>query len=180
MIRLLLFIFTISISANCLYAQKDFETIFGPDKKKQLLYEILAYGKGNFGTAIEHLHLDEQAKDIRLTQIDTLLAFKHQQFFGKNTYALYYHDEVILTIEKSRKTLDVTSKINEEIRYVFKLEDDDQLSKVKVYSKQEMIRAKMDAVNITYHLDGKKVMDVKKDNKFFLQLEEVYCMFKIN
>ena len=174
MIRLLLFIFTISISANCLYAQKDFETIFGPDKKKQLLYEILAYGKGNFGTAIEHLHLDEQA------QIDTLLAFKHQQFFGKNTYALYYHDEVILTIEKSRKTLDVTSKINEEIRYVFKLEDDDQLSKVKVYSKQEMIIVKMDAVNITYHLDGKKVMDVKKDNKFFLQLEEVYCMFKIN
>lgn len=93
---------------------------------------------------------------------------------------MYYHDEVILTIEKSRKTLDVTSKINEEIRYVFKLDSDKQHSRVKVYSKQEVIEVKMDDVNMTYHLDGKKVMEAKKDSKFYLHLEEVYRMFKIN
>jgi hypothetical protein len=160
-------------------SQLDFEPLFGVDQKKKALYELLTYGQGNFGVAVDRLQLKKRLKPTTLGQIDSLLSIQYRGFGRKKVFKLYYNGENFLSVERRKNTLVVNYNIHQKIKYSFALDHADSFTHVLVKTKGQKRRTKMNSPDIAYKWNGEKDIETTKDNHYIQLMEEVYHRFVV-
>jgi hypothetical protein len=160
-------------------SQKDFEPLFGVDQKKKALYELLTYGQGNFGVAVDRLHVKKRLKPTTLGQIDSLLSIQYSGFGRKKVFKLYYNGENFLSVERRKNTLVVNYNIHQEIYYSFALDHADSFTQVLVKTKGQKLKTQMNSPEIAHKWKGKKDLETTKDYRYIKQMEEVYHQFVV-
>jgi hypothetical protein len=155
-------------------SQLDFEPLFGVDQKKKALYELLTYGQGNFGVAVDRLQVKKRLKPTTLGQIDSLLSIQYSGFGRKKVFKLYYNGENFLSVERRKNTLVVNYNIHQEIYYSFALDHADSFTQVLVKTKGQKLKTQMNSPEIAHKWKGKKDLETTKDYRYIKQMEEVY------
>jgi hypothetical protein len=160
-------------------SQLNFEPLFGVDQKKKALYELLTYGQGNFGVAVDRLQVNKRLKPIPIGQIDSLLSIQYRGFGRKKVYKLYYNDEKFLSVVRRKNALIVDYNIHQEIYYSFALNHADSFTQVIVKTKGQKLKTQMNSPDIAHKWKGKKYLETNKDNRYIKQMEEVYHRFVV-
>ena len=160
-------------------SQLDFEPLFGVDQKKKALYELLTYGQGNFGVAVDRLQVKKILKPTPIGQIDSLLSIQYSGFGRKKVYKLFYNDEKFLSVTRSKNTLIVVYNIHEEIYYSFALDHSASFRQVLVKTKGQKLKTQMNSPEIAHKWKGKKYLEMTKDNHYIKLMEEVYHRFVV-
>jgi hypothetical protein len=158
-------------------SQLDFEPLFGVDQKKKALYELLTYGQGNFGVAVDRLQVKKILKPTPIGQIDSLLSIQYSGFGRKKVYKLFYNEDKFVTVVRRKNTLVVNYNIYGEINYTFALNHADSFTQVLVKTKGQKRRTKMNSPDIAYKWNGKKYQKKLKDTNEIELMEEVYHRF---
>jgi hypothetical protein len=158
-------------------SQLDFEPLFGVDQKKKALYELLTYGQGNFGVAVDRLQVKKRLKPTTLGQIDSLLSIQYRGFGRKKVFKLYYNGENFLSVERRKNSLIVNYNIHQEIYYSFALDHADSFTQVLVKTKGQKLKTQMNSPEIAHKWKGKKDLETTKDNHYIQLMEEVYHRF---
>ncbi len=160
-------------------SQLDFEPLFGVDQKKKALYELLTYGQGNFGVAVDRLQVKKRLKPTTLGQIDSLLSIQYSGFGRKKVFKLYYNGENFLSVERRKNTLVVNYNIHQEIYYSFALDHADSFTQVLVKTKGQKLKTQMNSPEIAHKWKEKKDLETTKDYRYIKQMEEVYHQFVV-
>ena len=160
-------------------SQKDFEPLFGVDQKKKALYELLTYGQGNFGVAVDRLQVKKRLKPTTLGQIDSLLSIQYSGFGRKKVFKLYYNGENFLSVERRKNTLVVNYNIHQKIYYSFALDHADSFTKVLVKTKGQKLKTPLNSPDIAHKWKGRKDLETTKDNHYIQLMEEVYHRFVV-
>ena len=160
-------------------SQLDFEPLFGVDQKKKALYELLTYGQGNFGVAVDRLQVKKRLKPTTLGQIDSLLSIQHSGFGRKKVYKLFYNEDKFVTVVRRKNTLVVNYNIYGEINYTFALNHADSFTQVLVKTKGQKRRTNMNSSDIAHKWKGRKDLETTKDNRYIKQMEEVYHQYVV-
>jgi hypothetical protein len=160
-------------------SQLDFEPLFGVDQKKKALYELLTYGQGNFGVAVDRLQVKKRLKPTTLGQIDSLLSIQYSGFGRKKVFKLYYNGENFLSVERRKNTLVVNYNIHQKIYYSFVLDHADSFMHVLVKTKGQKLKMQMNSPDIAHKWKGKKDLETTKDNRYIKLMEEVYHRFVV-
>lgn len=160
-------------------SQLDFEPLFGVDQKKKALYELLTYGQGNFGVAVDRLQVKKRLKPTTLGQIDSLLSIQYSGFGRKKVYKLFYNEDKFVTVIRRKYTLIVNYNIHQEIYYSFALNHADSFTHVLVKTKGQKRRTKMNSPDIAHKWKGRKDLETTKDNRYIKQMEEVYHQYVV-
>lgn len=153
-------------------SQLDFEPLFGVDQKKKALYELLTYGQGNFGVAVDRLQVKKRLKPTTLGQIDSLLSIQYRGFGRKKVFKLYYNGENFLSVERRKNSLIVNYNIHQEIYYSFALDHADSFTQV-------LVKTQMNSPDIAHKWKGRKNLETTKDNRYIKQMEEVYHQYVV-
>jgi hypothetical protein len=160
-------------------SQLDFEPLFGVDQKKKALYELLTYGQGNFGVAVDRLQVKKRLKPTTLGQIDSLLSIQYSGFGRKKVFKLYYNGENFLSVERRKNTLVVNYNIHQKIYYSFALDHADSFTHVLVKTKGQKLKTQMNSPDIAHKWKGRKDLETTKDNRYIKLMEEVYHRFVV-
>lgn len=160
-------------------SQLDFEPLFGVDQKKKALYELLTYGQGNFGVAVDRLQVKKRLKPTTLGQIDSLLSIQYRGFGRKKVYKLFYNEDKFVTVIRRKYTLIVNYNIHQEIYYSFALDHADSFTQVLVKTKGQKLKTQMNSPDIAHKWKGRKDLETTKDNHYIQLMEEVCHRFVV-
>jgi hypothetical protein len=175
----LLFLGVFLLLSGRTISQLDFEPLFGVDQKKKALYELLTYGQGNFGVAVDRLQVKKRLKPTTLGQIDSLLSIQYSGFGRKKVYKLFYNEDKFVTVVRRKNTLVVNYNIYGEINYTFALNHADSFTQVLVKTKGQKLKTQMNSPDIAHKWKGRKDLETTKDNRYIKQMEEVYHRFVV-
>ena len=175
----LLFLGVFLLLSGRTLSQLDFEPLFGVDQNKKALYELLTYGQGNFGVAVDRLQVKKRLKPTTLGQIDSLLSIQYRGFGRKKVYKLFYNEDKFVTVIRRKYTLIVNYNIHQEIYYSFALDHADSFTQVLVKTKGQKLKTQMNSPEIAHKWKGKKDLETTKDYRYIKQMEEVYHQFVV-
>lgn len=177
MFRLFFYFFIFFLNSSLCTSQKDFEVLFGIDKKKTILYQILSLGDGNLGVAFEKIGIENKLIYRGEIKIDKDSELKYFRFYGNIHFKLFFKKKNFLTVKQTKKKLKVINEINEAVSYSFHLDTSNYFSKIKVKSKKVDFIADVDSLNFVYYANGERIIEKKEESKIYLHLDELFKMY---